>query len=59
VISEFQVIPSSHKLNITLTNWWINLLVNRISKLEVMGRDNVVRENVLIDCGGKKFLRLS
>ncbi|WP_263890294.1 hypothetical protein [Prochlorococcus marinus] len=41
-----------HKFNIKSTNWWVNCWVKRISGVKMVGRDNVVRENVLSDYGG-------
>ena len=49
---ENEVLTGSYKLNIMSTKWWVNWWVKRISGVKMVGRDNVVREYVLSDCGG-------
>ena len=49
---EYEVLTGSHKFNITSTKWWVKWWVKRISGVKMVGRDNVVREDVLSDCGG-------
>ena len=48
------MLTGSHRFNIKSTNWWVNWWVKRISGVKMVGRDNVVREDVLSDCGGYK-----
>ena len=49
---EYEVLTGSHRFNIKSTNWWVNWWVKCISGVKMVGRDNVVREDVLSDCGG-------
>ena len=44
-----RVLASTHKLNITSTDWQVNC----VSRAKMVGRDKVVRVYVLSDCGGK------
>ena len=49
---EYEVLTGSYKFNITLTKWWVNWWVKRMSGEKMVGRDNVLIEDVLRGCGG-------
>ena len=50
-MSEYDVLTDAHKFNITSAKWWVNWLIKCISGIKMVGKANVVRENVLRDCG--------
>ena len=54
---EYEVHTGSHKFKSKSTKWWVNLWVIARSESEIVGKENVFREDVLSDCGGKNFLR--
>ncbi|MDA9741026.1 hypothetical protein N9U92_00030 [Prochlorococcus sp. AH-736-L15] len=49
---EYEVHTGSHKFKSKSTKWWVNWWVKCLSGVKMVVRDNLVREDVLSDCGG-------
>ena len=53
---EYEVLTGPHKFNVKSTKWWVNWWVNWWVKCifgaKIVGKENVVRDDVLRDCGG-------
>ena len=44
---EYEVLTGPHKFNVKSTKWWVNWWVKCISGVKMVGKENIVRENVL------------